>query len=293
MDMKKEEVLIHSEWRGCRSCQLQQRITTVVCICTCIFAFSCCAYCTWIIRTSYCDNSKKEVDEVIEFARAPNPSRVELQAQQEEKFMLYKRTKRSETSEKDHKKKRQGKKSKTRTKAAHYKAEVTAHFINKRVPGYVDSEIIDTCADVDALDGRLCRDGRFTPKHDNLKIFTKAPWVNRKRSPFKQLKNGVFEASHNGIYLVYGQLLTLDNGDGRSVTITQTRISKGTSEEVQNIMCYEGYQDSNKANRFKTCGIMALFSVKKKDQFIIQDYSKISKLDLRKGSNFFGAVVLK
>lgn len=273
---------------------MQHRITTVVCIFTCIFAFSCCVYCTWIIRTSCYNNTQKGVTDAYENTQSFNPSsllpRRLQEAHQEETSLVYERTKRSDKKKKEKKKtRRPAKKHKTRTKAAHYKAEFSAHFINKRVPGYVDSKIIDTCADIDEMDGRLCRDGKFTPKHDNLKIFTEASWVNAKRSPFKQLENGVFEAVHTGIYLVYGQLLTLDNGDGRSVTLIQTR----KTQEIQSIMCYEGYQDSNKSSRFKTCGIMALFSVQKKDQFIIQDFSSESKLDLRKGSNYFGAIVLK
>ena len=42
---------------------------------------------------------------------------------------------------------------------------------------------------------------------NQLNIFTEASWVNSKKSPFKQLKSGVFEARYSGIYLVYGQVL--------------------------------------------------------------------------------------
>lgn len=292
-------VLTRPEGRDhCRGCLMQRRITTAVCVFTCIFAFSCCVYCTWIIQTSCCDKKKTSASDGHKNEQNITPSRRVPQSfeeiSQEEKLLVYERIKRSNAKKKEKKNPRRHsdkkeRKGKTRTRAAHYKAEVSAHYINKRVPGYVDSKIIDPCADVEKLDGKLCRNGRFTPNSDELKIFTEASWVNGKKSPFKQLENGVFEAVHKGIYLVYGQLLTLDNGDGRSVTVNQTRNSK----EVQSIMCYEGYQDGNKSSRFKTCGIMALFSVEKKDQFIIKDFSNESKLDLRKGSNYFGAVVLK
>lgn len=292
-------VLIRPEGRDhCRGCLMQQRITTAVCIFTCIFAFSCCVYCTWIIQNSCCDKNKKGTDDTHENEQTIRPSwTVPLSPEdisQDEKLLVYERIKRSNPKKKEKKNPRRhsdkkNRKGKTRTRATHYKAEISAHFINKRVPGYVDSKITDTCADIEKLDGKLCRNGQFTPNNRDLKIFTEASWVNGKKSPFKQLENGVFEAVHKGIYLVYGQLLTLDNGDGRYVTVTQTR----NTEEVQSIMCYEGYQDSNKSSRFKTCGITALFSVEKKDQFIIKDFSNDSKLYLRKGSNYFGAVVLK
>ena len=42
---------------------------------------------------------------------------------------------------------------------------------------------------------------------NQLNIFTEASWVNSKKSPFKQLKSGIFEARYSGIYLVYGQVL--------------------------------------------------------------------------------------
>ena len=42
---------------------------------------------------------------------------------------------------------------------------------------------------------------------NQLNIFKEASWVNARKSPFKKLKSGIFEARYNGIYLVYGQVL--------------------------------------------------------------------------------------
>ena len=33
---------------------MQQEVTTALCVFTCVFAFSCCAYCTWIVQMASC-----------------------------------------------------------------------------------------------------------------------------------------------------------------------------------------------------------------------------------------------
>ena len=44
----------------CKSCRVQRLATTTVCIFTCLFAFSCCIYCTWIIRSYGCHKCKED-----------------------------------------------------------------------------------------------------------------------------------------------------------------------------------------------------------------------------------------
>lgn len=99
-------------------------------------------------------------------------------------------------------------------------------------------------------------------------------------------KSFLYDATH----LLLFQLLALDIGDNRNINLKQTR---GNSE-IQSVSCFESFKTFNDSSRFKTCGIMALFSARKKDKFIIQNLSsKSTALSLRAGANYIGAVVLK
>ena len=84
----------------------------------------------------------------------------------------------------------------------------------------------------------------------------------------------------------------MDDADSRNVTLTQSREAKDQIVEVQKVTCYES-NEIRKSSRFKTCAITALFDVRKKDNFLLQDFGSNSKLNLREGTNYFGAVVLK
>ena len=90
-------------------------------------------------------------------------------------------------------------------------------------------------------------------------------------------------------FLFLFQLLALDDGDSRNISLIQSRNNK----EVQRLMCFESFKLNDNYHRFKTCAITALFDVKRKDRFVIQNASSSPKLSLREGANFIGALVLK
>ena len=86
-------VLTRPEGRDhCRGCLMQRRITTAVCVFTCIFAFSCCVYCTWIIQTSCCDKKKTSASDGHKNEQNITPSRRVPQSfeeiSQEEKLLV-------------------------------------------------------------------------------------------------------------------------------------------------------------------------------------------------------------
>lgn len=268
---------------SCENCRMQQRFMTIVCIFTCVFAFSCCVYCTWTVQMSLCPD-KTEGYITSERKTTAKLTSVKFYARNlpDTETMAHERKTRSSAN-----KKTRHRVKKTRSRAAHYITDVFTHY--QQLPAYKDTKISGTCEDIPALDGKLCRDESFTPNSNQLNIFKEASWVNARKSPFKKLKSGIFEARYSGIYLVYGQLLALDDGDSRNISLIQTR----KSEEIQRVMCFESFKINDKSLRFKTCGITALFAARKKDRFVIQNFSSNSKLSLREGANYIGAIVLK
>ena len=103
--------------------------------------------------------------------------------------------------------------------------------------------------------------------------------LNRQGNVFKTIYHFLFSF----------QLLALDDGDSRNISLIQSRKNK----EIQRIMCFESFKLNDNSHRFKTCAITALFDVKRKDRFMIQNASSSPKLSLREGANFIGALVLK
>ena len=78
------------------------------------------------------------------------------------------------------------------------------------------------------------------------------------------------------------------------MTLTQFRtIKNGQPFEMQKIVCFDNGRTINSVAGFKSCSMTALFDVKKKDSFVLQNFGSDSRLNLREGTNFFGATVLK